>query len=132
MSGFSHNRLGFAEFINGVAQVVASRRESVANPLPSGSPISGFRLADRRENLADCPHALKKEMCVICFLCFLFHAYNIPPYRYLGKPPSGSAFGGLVYEKECYAPQLDATKRQLRITQKGAAHFADKYAGGAA
>jgi phage antirepressor YoqD-like protein len=35
---------------------------------------------------------------------------------------------GLMYEKEYYIPQMDATKRQLRITQKGVAHFADKYA----
>jgi phage antirepressor YoqD-like protein len=28
---------------------------------------------------------------------------------------------GLMYEKEYYVPQLDATKRQLRITQKGVA-----------
>lgn len=35
---------------------------------------------------------------------------------------------GLIYEKEYYVPQLDATKRQLRITQKGVAHFAGKYA----
>jgi phage antirepressor YoqD-like protein len=36
---------------------------------------------------------------------------------------------GLTYEKECYVPQLDATKRRLRITQKGAAHLAKKYCG---
>jgi phage antirepressor YoqD-like protein len=35
--------------------------------------------------------------------------------------------GGLMYEKEYYVPQLDATKLQLRITQKGVAHFAKKY-----
>jgi phage antirepressor YoqD-like protein len=34
---------------------------------------------------------------------------------------------GLMYEKEYYVPQLDATKQQLRITQKGVAHFANKY-----
>jgi phage antirepressor YoqD-like protein len=34
---------------------------------------------------------------------------------------------GLMYEKEYYVPQLDATKQQLRITQKGVTHFADKY-----
>jgi phage antirepressor YoqD-like protein len=34
---------------------------------------------------------------------------------------------GLMYEKEYYVPQLDATKQQLRITQKGVAHFAKKY-----
>jgi phage antirepressor YoqD-like protein len=36
--------------------------------------------------------------------------------------------GGLMYEKEYYVPQLDATKRRLRITQKGVAHFVRKYA----
>jgi anti-repressor protein len=34
---------------------------------------------------------------------------------------------GLMYEKEYYVPQLDATKQQLRITQKGVAYFARKY-----
>jgi phage antirepressor YoqD-like protein len=34
---------------------------------------------------------------------------------------------GLMYEKEYYAPQLDATKTQLRITQKGVAYFAKRY-----
>jgi phage antirepressor YoqD-like protein len=34
---------------------------------------------------------------------------------------------GLMYEKEYYVPSLDATKRQLRITQKGVAYFANKY-----
>jgi phage antirepressor YoqD-like protein len=34
---------------------------------------------------------------------------------------------GLMYEKEYYVPQLDATKRQLRITQKGVAYFAKRY-----
>jgi phage antirepressor YoqD-like protein len=34
---------------------------------------------------------------------------------------------GLVYEKEYYVPQLDATRRQLRITQKGVAYFAKRY-----
>jgi phage antirepressor YoqD-like protein len=34
---------------------------------------------------------------------------------------------GLMYEKEYYIPQLDATKRQLRITQKGVAYFAKRY-----
>jgi phage antirepressor YoqD-like protein len=37
--------------------------------------------------------------------------------------------GGLLYDKEYYVPQLDATKQQLRITQKGVAHFAKKYSG---
>jgi hypothetical protein len=32
-----------------------------------------------------------------------------------------------MYEKEYYVPQLDATKTQLRITQKGVAYFARKY-----
>jgi phage antirepressor YoqD-like protein len=36
---------------------------------------------------------------------------------------------GLMYEKEYYVQQLDATKQQLRITQKGVAHFAKKYSG---
>jgi phage antirepressor YoqD-like protein len=34
---------------------------------------------------------------------------------------------GIMYEKEYYVPQLEATKRQLRITQKGVAYFARKY-----
>jgi phage antirepressor YoqD-like protein len=34
---------------------------------------------------------------------------------------------GLMYEKEHYISQLDSTKRQLRITQKGVAYFARKY-----
>jgi phage antirepressor YoqD-like protein len=34
---------------------------------------------------------------------------------------------GIMYEKEYYIPQLDTTKPQLRITQKGVAHFARKY-----
>jgi phage antirepressor YoqD-like protein len=34
---------------------------------------------------------------------------------------------GLMYEKEYYVPQLDETKTQLRITQKGVAYFARKY-----
>jgi anti-repressor protein len=34
---------------------------------------------------------------------------------------------GIMYEKEYYVPQLDATKQQLRITQKGVAYFAGKY-----
>ena len=34
---------------------------------------------------------------------------------------------GIMYEKEYYVPGLDATKRQLRITQKGVACFARKY-----
>jgi hypothetical protein len=32
-----------------------------------------------------------------------------------------------MYEKEYYVPQLEATKRQLRITQKGVAYFAGKF-----
>jgi phage antirepressor YoqD-like protein len=36
---------------------------------------------------------------------------------------------GLMYEKEYYVPQMEAVKRQLRITQKGVAHFAKKYGG---
>jgi phage antirepressor YoqD-like protein len=34
---------------------------------------------------------------------------------------------GLMYEKEYYVPQLEATKHLLRITQKGVAYFAKKY-----
>jgi phage antirepressor YoqD-like protein len=34
---------------------------------------------------------------------------------------------GLMYEKEYYVPQLEATKHQLRITQKGVAYFAKRY-----
>jgi phage antirepressor YoqD-like protein len=34
---------------------------------------------------------------------------------------------GIMYEKEYYVPGLDATKRQLRITQKGVVYFARKY-----
>jgi phage antirepressor YoqD-like protein len=34
---------------------------------------------------------------------------------------------GFMYEKEYYVPQLDATKRQVRITQKGVAYFAQRY-----
>jgi anti-repressor protein len=45
--------------------------------------------------------------------------YNRPYRQYIEA--------GLVYEKEYYVPQLDATKRQLRITQKGVAHFAKRY-----
>jgi phage antirepressor YoqD-like protein len=39
---------------------------------------------------------------------------------------------GIMYEKEYYVPQLDATKTQLRITQKGVAYFARKYGAKAA
>jgi anti-repressor protein len=46
--------------------------------------------------------------------------YNRPYRRYVES--------GLMYEKEYYVPGLDATKRQLRITQKGVAYFANKYA----
>jgi anti-repressor protein len=35
---------------------------------------------------------------------------------------------GIMYEKEYYIPQLDETKRQLRITQKGVVYFTRKYA----
>ena len=45
--------------------------------------------------------------------------FNRPYRRYVES--------GLIYEKEYYVPQLDATKRQLRITQKGVAYFARKY-----
>jgi phage antirepressor YoqD-like protein/AraC-like DNA-binding protein len=34
---------------------------------------------------------------------------------------------GIMYEKEYYVPHLDATKLQLRITQKGVAYFTAKY-----
>jgi phage antirepressor YoqD-like protein len=46
----------------------------------------------------------------------------------LNRPYRQYIEAGLMYEKEYYVPQMDATKRQLRITQKGAAHFAAKYA----
>jgi phage antirepressor YoqD-like protein len=36
---------------------------------------------------------------------------------------------GIMYEKEYYVSHLEATKLQLRITQKGVAHFAKKYGG---
>jgi phage antirepressor YoqD-like protein len=39
---------------------------------------------------------------------------------------------GIMYEKEYYVPQLEETKRQLRITQKGVAYFARKYGAKAA
>jgi phage anti-repressor protein/phage antirepressor YoqD-like protein len=45
--------------------------------------------------------------------------YNRPYRRHIEA--------GLVYEKEYYVPQLDATRTQLRITQKGVAHFVRKY-----
>jgi phage antirepressor YoqD-like protein len=45
----------------------------------------------------------------------------------LNRPYRQYIEGGLMYEKEYYVPQLDATKRQLRITQKGVAHFVRKY-----
>jgi phage antirepressor YoqD-like protein len=35
---------------------------------------------------------------------------------------------GLLYEKEYYVAGLNTTKTQLRVTQKGVAHFAKKYA----
>jgi phage antirepressor YoqD-like protein len=35
---------------------------------------------------------------------------------------------GYIYSKDVYIPALDATKQQLRITQKGVAFFARKYA----
>jgi phage antirepressor YoqD-like protein len=44
------------------------------------------------------------------------------------RPYRNYVEGGLMYEKEYYVPQMDATKQQLRITQKGVAHFAGKYA----
>jgi phage antirepressor YoqD-like protein len=34
---------------------------------------------------------------------------------------------GIMYEKEYYIPQLEETKPQLRITQKGVAYFAKRY-----
>jgi phage antirepressor YoqD-like protein len=46
----------------------------------------------------------------------------------LNRPYRQYIEGGLMYEKEYYVPQLDATKQQLRITQKGVAYFARKYA----
>jgi anti-repressor protein len=45
--------------------------------------------------------------------------YNRPYRKYIES--------GIMYEKEYYVPQLDATKTQLRITQKGVAYFARKY-----
>jgi phage antirepressor YoqD-like protein len=39
---------------------------------------------------------------------------------------------GLMYEKEYYVAGLNTTKTQLRITQKGVAYFAKKYAEAAA
>jgi phage antirepressor YoqD-like protein len=46
----------------------------------------------------------------------------------LNRPYRQYVEAGIMYEKEFYVPQLDATKRQLRITQKGVAYFAGKYA----
>jgi phage antirepressor YoqD-like protein len=45
----------------------------------------------------------------------------------LNRPYRQYIEGGLMYEKEYYVPVLDATKRQLRITQKGVAYFTRKY-----
>jgi phage antirepressor YoqD-like protein len=50
----------------------------------------------------------------------------------LNRPYRQYVEGGLMYEKEYYVPQLDATKQQLRITQKGVAYFAKKYGGASA
>jgi phage antirepressor YoqD-like protein len=47
----------------------------------------------------------------------------------LNRPYRQYVESGIMYEKEYYAPQLNATKLQLRIMQKGAAHFAKKYGG---
>ena len=47
----------------------------------------------------------------------------------LNRPYRQYIEAGLMYEKEYYVPQLDATKTQLRITQKGVAYFAEKYGG---
>jgi phage antirepressor YoqD-like protein len=44
----------------------------------------------------------------------------------MNRPYRQYVENGLMYEKEYYVPQLDATKRQLRITQKGVAYFAKK------
>jgi phage antirepressor YoqD-like protein len=46
----------------------------------------------------------------------------------LNRPYRQYVEAGLLYEKEYYVPQLDATKQQLRITQKGVTYFAEKYA----
>jgi phage antirepressor YoqD-like protein len=45
--------------------------------------------------------------------------YNHPYRQYIEN--------GIMYEKEYYISQLDETKRQLRITQKGVAYFTRKY-----
>jgi phage antirepressor YoqD-like protein len=45
----------------------------------------------------------------------------------LNRPYRRYVESGFMYEKEYYVPQLAATKRQLRITQKGIAYFAKKY-----
>jgi phage antirepressor YoqD-like protein len=45
----------------------------------------------------------------------------------LNRPYRRYVESGIMYEKEYYVPQMDATKRQLRITQKGVAYFAGKY-----
>jgi hypothetical protein len=47
----------------------------------------------------------------------------------LNRPYRQHIENRLMYEKEYYVPQLDAMKRQRRITQKGVAHFAKKYGG---
>jgi phage antirepressor YoqD-like protein len=45
----------------------------------------------------------------------------------LNRPYRQYVEQGIMYEKEYYVPQLDGTKLQLRITQKGVAYFADLY-----
>jgi phage antirepressor YoqD-like protein len=45
----------------------------------------------------------------------------------LNRPYRRYVEAGLMYEKEYYVPSLDATKQQLRVTQKGVAYFASKY-----
>jgi hypothetical protein len=74
---------GIADFLNGIPQVIASRRKRVADSLPGGCPIGGLGLADRGKNLTDSSHALKKKTHAIGFP--YFHAFNISPLPLFGK-----------------------------------------------
>jgi phage antirepressor YoqD-like protein len=65
------------------------------------------------------PHMGQNNFFVLLRNDGYIDGYNHPYRRYIEA--------GLMYEKEYYVPQLDATKRQLRITQKGVAYFARKY-----
>ena len=48
---------------------------------------------------------------------------------HLNRPYRQYIEAGLMYDREYYVPGMDATKQQLRVTQKGVAYFVKKYGG---